>query len=121
MAVFLKPLLILILSWSFTDVMQQLGTDLFFVDSLRFMRPEAIPALVFIVSSVLSFCSGTSWGTLGVMFKLCLPLCVKVRGDTTRLLIGSISAIIGGAVFGDHWYALLCYMFLVSCLTKYFD
>ena len=57
------------------------------------------PAVIFIISALISFSTGTSWGT----FAILLPLVPQFIADTTNTLffIG-VAAVLGGAVCGDH-------------------
>lgn len=60
-----EPILTLILAWSVGSAVSKLGTTDFIVSSLRGSLPVgAVPALVFISSCLISFCTGTSWGTM---------------------------------------------------------
>lgn len=68
-----------------------------------------IPAIVFILSAVMAFATGTSWGTFGIMIPIIMPIAVGLaqgKGLAQAELINStfisIAAVIGGAVFGDH-------------------
>jgi len=57
-----------------------------------------LPAIIFIVACVLSFSTGTSWGTFGIL----IPIVTYVfPADSTLFIIG-VSACLAGAVFGDH-------------------
>ena len=68
-----------------------------------------IPVIVFILSALIAFATGTSWGTFGIMIPLVMPIAVELA-ETHGLDLGhisnaayiSIAAVIGGAVFGDH-------------------
>ena len=57
-----------------------------------------LPAIIFIVGCVLSFSTGTSWGTFGIL----IPIVMTVFDSSSPLLIIGISACLAGAVFGDH-------------------
>ena len=57
-----------------------------------------LPAVIFLVGCVLSFSTGTSWGTFGILIPI---VSVLFTPDTTLFYIG-ISACLAGAVFGDH-------------------
>lgn len=57
-----------------------------------------IPASIFVVSSVVSFSTGTSWGTFSIMMPIAIPLAQEM----TIPLVMCISAVLGGGVFGDH-------------------
>ena len=57
-----------------------------------------LPAIIFLVAGVLSFSTGTSWGTFGIL----IPIVTAIfPGDSALLYIG-ISACCAGAVCGDH-------------------
>ncbi len=68
-----------------------------------------IPVIVFILSALIAFATGTSWGTFGIMIPLVMPIAVELA-ETKGLDVAalsnaayiSIAAVIGGAVFGDH-------------------
>ncbi len=58
-----------------------------------------IPALFFLVALGLAFATGTSWGTFGIL----LPIIFAVfNNDGSSLLVISMSAVMAGAVCGDH-------------------
>ncbi len=59
-----------------------------------------LPAFVFLVGVFLSFATGTSWGTFGIL----IPIVVNVFGGDmgNELMIIAISACMAGAVCGDH-------------------
>ncbi len=57
-----------------------------------------LPAVIFLVACGLSFATGTSWGTFGIL----IPIVTAIfPADSTILIIG-ISACLAGAVCGDH-------------------
>ena len=58
-----------------------------------------IPAIMFIVACGLSFATGTSWGTFGILIPITITVCEFVA---PWLSITSLSAVLAGAVFGDH-------------------
>jgi Na+/H+ antiporter NhaC len=57
-----------------------------------------LPAIVFVVACLVSFATGTSWGTFGIL----IPICISVFPVGNPLRIISISACMAGAVCGDH-------------------
>ncbi|TVP79893.1 MAG: hypothetical protein EA352_00440 [Gemmatimonadales bacterium] len=68
-----------------------------------------LPALVFIVASLTAFSTGTSWGTMAILFPVVIPLAVAMGagvgfagGEDYAILLGTISSVMAGAVFGDH-------------------
>ena len=57
-----------------------------------------LPAIIFLVALGLSFATGTSWGTFGILIPIVLP----IFADQPTLLTIGISACLAGAVCGDH-------------------
>lgn len=57
-----------------------------------------LPAIIFLVACVLSFSTGTSWGTFGIL----IPIVTSIFDPTSELLIIGVSACLAGAICGDH-------------------
>jgi Na+/H+ antiporter NhaC len=57
-----------------------------------------IPAMLFLAGALISFTTGTSWGTFAILIPIGMPLVVNL--DLPPALI--LAAILGGGVFGDH-------------------
>lgn len=57
-----------------------------------------LPAVIFVVACFISFATGTSWGTFGIL----IPIVLNVFSATDPLLFVGISACLAGAVCGDH-------------------
>ena len=63
--------------------------------------------LVFLLASIISFSTGTSWGTMAIVMPLAFPLAVKLTAfqvglDASPVLVATVGAVLAGAVFGDH-------------------
>ncbi len=101
-------MVILILAWSISEVTDVLGTADYLSRLLSDrLPPPLLPASVFITAMGMSFATGTSWGTMAILTPLVVPLAVAMGGaegfDTGyTILLGSISSVLAGAVFGDH-------------------
>lgn len=102
-------IVILILAWTISSVLNDLKLGEVVVDWLRAMAFEArwVPVSVFVAAALISFATGTSWGTMGI---LC-PLAVQVSANLAaglepsvalQLFYASVGAVLAGAVFGDH-------------------
>ena len=98
-------ILILVFAWTLKAMTNSLGSDVYvsgivnsFAENNAIM--SMIPAVVFIIGCVISFATGTSWGTFGIL----IPIVVKVFNYdvTNTLMIISVSACMAGAVCGDH-------------------
>jgi Na+/H+ antiporter NhaC len=68
-----------------------------------------LPVVVFILSTLISFAAGTSWGTMGIMVPVSVPIIVQLAqvaglspAATVNATALTIGAVLGGSVFGDH-------------------
>ncbi|CAD7288828.1 hypothetical protein LMG7974_01173 [Campylobacter majalis] len=101
---------ILLLAWSLSSVIKELGTSRYLVALLSDATPQFIlPTAIFILGSFISFSTGTSYGTMGILMPLAIPLANAVgvssglEGEALHAyMIVSISAVLTGAIFGDH-------------------
>lgn len=94
-------IIILILAWSLGDIASnQLQAGLFvknFLASVH-LSTNVLPAILFIVAAFLSFATGTSWGTFGIL----IPIATNIFTEGDIMLVITISSILAGAVCGDH-------------------
>ncbi len=103
-------MIILVLAWALSSVVTELKTAEYILFLLSGTLPYWIlPGLVFLTASVTSFATGTSWGTMALLFPTALPLAVPlaVSGGIPPEQIHSYiycvtGAILTGAIFGDH-------------------
>ena len=58
-----------------------------------------LPAIIFLLGAGISFATGTSWGTFGILIPIVVYILKAI--DPTLMIIG-ISAAMAGSVFGDH-------------------
>jgi len=96
--------IILILAWSLGKVCTDIHTADFIVHYTRdWISPGLLPALTFIIAALISFATGTSYGTMSILIPLIVPLSVQLTGDVHNVMFwATFSAIISGATFGDH-------------------
>ncbi len=93
------PVAILSLAWSIGSVSEALGVGPYVVSvSKGIITPELLPAVVFLSAAIISFCIGTSWGTMGILFPVAVPLAHTLGSPLTM----AIGAILTGSLFGDH-------------------
>lgn len=89
----------LVLAWSLGGVTETLGTGEYVAKVARDGIDGAyLPALVFLLAAVISFATGSSWGTIVIM----LPLAVPAALATDAALPIVIGATLSGGLFGDH-------------------
>lgn len=102
----MKPLLItgviLLLAWSLSSVIKDLGTAKYLVSLLSGSLPNfLLPSLIFILGAIISFATGTAYGTMGILMPLAIPLAYSMNPDMSYVIV-STSAVLTGAIFGDH-------------------
>ena len=94
---------ILLLAWSLSSVLKELGTAAYLVELLSGSVPAFIlPSLIFILGSIIAFSTGTAYGTMGILMPLAIPLANTISGGDMNIIIVSTSAVLTGAIFGDH-------------------
>ncbi len=93
---------ILILAWTLSGVIGKLGTADYLVGIIGGRIPHfLLPAIIFILGALISFATGTSYGTMGILMPLAIPLAYAVSSDPAAMYM-SIGAVLSGAIFGDH-------------------
>lgn len=110
MRAMLLAIVILILAWALGGVTEALGTGPYLSGVLQDTLPLGLlPVIVFITAAVISFATGTSWGTMAILFPVTIPLAVAMGagvdfdgGAHYSILLGVISSIMAGSIFGDH-------------------
>jgi Na+/H+ antiporter NhaC len=94
------------MAWSLGVVLVELKTADYLVSLLSSnLDYHLFPAIVFIFSAGISFSTGTSWGTISIMYPLVIPIIIGLVGnspDLRHFLIMTISSVLAGSVFGDH-------------------
>ena len=103
-------MIVLVLAWSMADVTTALNAKGYLITILGESMPAAwVPAAVFVLAGITAFATGTSWGTMGILVPLVIPLAwavMSVNGMTEagdmHILYSSVSCVLAGAVWGDH-------------------
>jgi Na+/H+ antiporter NhaC len=102
-----NPVLILIMAWMLSSTLNELSAASYLGDLLGDRIPYPVfPAAVFLTGAVVAFTTGTSWGTMGLLMPLAIPLAFAIGGPdpdaAMSLLPMVVGAVFSGAVFGDH-------------------
>ena len=98
------PFAILILAWSLKNCCDSLKTGEFLTTILA-GRVSAcwFPPILFLVASVTSFATGTSYGTMAILIPTAIPVAFALDGEAYGLTtMISLGAVLDGAIFGDH-------------------
>ncbi|MDH4124952.1 MAG: Na+/H+ antiporter NhaC family protein [Gammaproteobacteria bacterium] len=103
-------MIVLILAWSMSDITNDLNAKGYLISVLGDALPLVlVPTVVFLLASVTAFATGTSWGTMGILMPLVIPLSwavMSVNGMTDltdlHILYSAVACTLAGAVWGDH-------------------
>jgi Na+/H+ antiporter NhaC len=107
----LTAILILTLAWTLSALISDLKTAEFITNAIQSTQvsPIYIPAITFIVSALVAFSTGSSWGTMAIMYPLILPATWILGFETgmtepeaLSFFAHVASTVIAGSVFGDH-------------------
>ncbi len=94
-------ILILVFAWTLKSMTDSLGAREFvsaLVEGSAAGLQVMLPAIIFLIGCFLSFSTGTSWGTFGIL----IPITISVFPITTPIGVVCVSACMAGAVCGDH-------------------
>lgn len=106
-----NAVLILTMAWSIALVTKDMHTAEFVSEILLklSLSPVIVPALTFILAALIGFSTGTSWGTMAILYPLILPaswmLCQEQGfsvAATMPLFYNVVASVMAGAVMGDH-------------------
>src|SRR5699024_1181609 len=106
----LFAMIVLLLAWSLAETTEVLHTAEFLGSALsETISPGFIPAIIFVLSALISFATGTSWWTMGILMPLVVPLAWDVMQanhmatpEYYYILYNSVSCVLAGSVLGDH-------------------
>ena len=99
MAEILPLVTIVLLSLALGASLKELGTGIYISQVVGdFLPPYLIAPMIFIVGGIMSFSTGTSWGTFAILIPIGIPI-IQQMGLPPSLIL---AAILGGGVFGDH-------------------
>ncbi len=110
----LPAVVVLVLAWSIGTVCnpEHLNTAGYLVDSLGdHLSPRWLPLITFLLAAAVSFATGTSYGTMGLLIPLAVSIELQLLLGLSipfeeignhPLMLATIGSILGGAIFGDH-------------------
>ncbi len=104
-------ILILVLAWSVATICDEshLNTAGVLVEMLSgSLSPNWMPTITFLLAAAISFATGSSWSTMGIMMPLSISVTYSLlvplneAGPNHHLMLGTIGGVLAGAIFGDH-------------------
>lgn len=106
----LTAIIILVLAWSLALVIEDLHTADFLTSIMSDnVSPYFVPTLTFLLAAVVAFSTGSSWGTMAILYPLMLPsswaICLAAgmpEAETLAIFHNVVACVLAGAVLGDH-------------------
>lgn len=100
----MPAVMILAFAYAINTLSENMGTAVYLIQITEsWMNPAFLPAITFVLAAIISFATGTSWGTYGIMIPIAVPLAVGFAGgEIDFIVLATIGAVAGGGVFGDH-------------------
>jgi len=106
----LPAIIILIMAWSLAQITKDLHTADWLTGIMQGnVSPVMLPGVTFILAAIIAFSTGSSWGTMAILYPLILPASWMVssaagypEADAFPILYNVISCVLAGAVLGDH-------------------
>lgn len=96
--------IILALAYCINTITKSLGASDFILDvTAGWMTPTLFLATTFIVGAIISFFTGTSWGTYAICIPIAIPMAYSFTGgELGTLVYATVGAVVSGGLFGDH-------------------
>ncbi|MCP4503595.1 MAG: Na+/H+ antiporter NhaC family protein [Deltaproteobacteria bacterium] len=96
--------MVLCLAWGMNQIMVSLHAGPYLAGLLAGSLPAwSLPTLTFLTAAVMALATGTSWGTMGILFPVVVPIVATyVESGGAPLFLAVTSSVLAGAVMGDH-------------------
>ncbi len=106
----LPALIILTLAWSLAATTEDLHTATYLTSTLaNSLNPYLLPVIIFILSALISFSTGSSWSTMAILYPIAIPTTWAIGiaqgmepGLAMELLLNVIAVTLAASVLGDH-------------------
>ncbi len=102
---------VLVLAWGIATICnaEHLNTASYLVELMQgILAPQWMPAAAFLLAAAVSFATGSSWSTMGLLMPLLIPVTFYLLaegGDVVPddpILLATVGAVLAGSIFGDH-------------------
>lgn len=119
-------MVILILAWSLAALTDQMHTADYLTRLVEGrLAVWALPATTFLLSAVVAFSTGSSWGTMAIIYPIMLPLAWALSiesgmdaASAMEIFLNTTSTVLAGAVLGDHCSPISDTTILSSLATR---
>jgi Na+/H+ antiporter NhaC len=106
----LSAIVILVLAWGLAEITDDMHTADFLTSMLsNNVAPWILPAITFVVAALVAFSTGSSWGTMAILYPLMMPaawsICQEAGLDyeaSLNIFHNVVASVLAGSVLGDH-------------------
>ena len=100
----MSAILILAMAYCVNNITKTLGAPDYILSITEdWMTPALLVTISFLVCAVISFLTGSSWGTWAILVPIVIPLAFSITGgELGATVYATVGAVMGGATFGDH-------------------
>ncbi|MDG1437816.1 MAG: Na+/H+ antiporter NhaC family protein, partial [Emcibacteraceae bacterium] len=90
---------VLVLAWTLSSICQELQTGAYLATLIGDkIQPSFFPLIVFFLGAIMSFATGSSYGTFAILMIIVVPIAHTLGAPMTL----TIAAVLSGGLFGDH-------------------
>ncbi len=90
---------VLVLAWTLSSLCRELHTGDYLATLIGDrIQPSFLPLIVFFLGAIMSFATGSSYGTFAILMIIVVPVAHTL--DAPMIL--TIAAVLSGGLFGDH-------------------
>ncbi|QDT38908.1 Na+/H+ antiporter NhaC family protein [Stratiformator vulcanicus] len=100
---------VLILAWAIATICDadHLGTATYLSGlATGIVSPAMLPAIAFVLAAVVALCIGSSWTTMALLIPSLMAIAADLNGGVpepfSAVQLGTVGAVLAGAIFGDH-------------------
>ncbi|MFC1729405.1 Na+/H+ antiporter NhaC family protein [candidate division KSB1 bacterium] len=100
----LPAILILAMAYCINSVSKTLGAQEYIISITEpWMISWMLPLITFITAGLISFFTGTSWGSYAITIPFVMPIAFNLSdGSISAFVLLTLGAVVGGGLFGDH-------------------
>ncbi len=100
----LPAISVLVLAWALSEVISDLKTSDYLIEIMPSnFSGWVLPTIIFFIAAAISFATGSSWGTMAILYPLIIPLAYSAATfELSDLVYACVASVLSGAVFGDH-------------------
>lgn len=99
----IEPCVILLFAWALGNIIQDLKTAPYIIKLVRdYINPSWLPFVSVCVCYLMSFATGTAFGTMAICFPILIPMAKDLSNSDSQIIIQCVGAILGGVTFGNN-------------------